>query len=88
MLKPLLVASAFLSVFTIQAEARAHHRHHGHRARIRATRWLAMTTRITLAPFATHVGTQSRGRASGLACEPRRHHCRYERSTGHQAFVP
>jgi hypothetical protein len=32
MLKPLLVASAFLSVFTIQAEARAHHRHHGHRA--------------------------------------------------------
>jgi hypothetical protein len=31
MLKPLLVASAFLSLFSIQAEARAH-RHHGHRA--------------------------------------------------------
>ena len=32
MLKPLLVASAFLSLFSIQAEARPHHRHHGHRA--------------------------------------------------------
>jgi len=32
MRKPLLVASAFLVVFSVQAEARPNHRHHGHRA--------------------------------------------------------
>ena len=32
MLKSLLVASAFLLVFSVEAEARPQHRHHGHRA--------------------------------------------------------
>jgi hypothetical protein len=32
MLKPLLVASMVLFVFSVQAEARPHHRHHGHRS--------------------------------------------------------
>jgi hypothetical protein len=32
MLKSLLVASAILAVFSFPAEARPHHRHHGHRA--------------------------------------------------------
>ena len=32
MLKPLLVASTFLLVFSVEANARPQHRHHGHRA--------------------------------------------------------